>query len=236
MGKMMFIDLTRCTACRGCQVACKQWKSLPGEATRNTGTHQNPPDLSFNTLKLVRFSEPKVDGKLHWLFFPDACRHCLEPPCMGQANLDDEGAVIQDEATGAVIFTDKIANADAEAVRTACPYDIPRPEKDGKMSSKCDFCIDRISNGMKPSCVHVCPTGCMNFGTEEEMRALAKTRLEEVKKHYPQATLGNDDVRVMYLFAVDPKNYSYNAVAEAAPTGPMTRREVFASLAGKPKA
>ena len=99
-----------------------------------------------------------------------------------------------------------------------------------------DFCIDRISNGMKPSCVHVCPTGCMNYGTEEEMRALAKTRLEEVKKHNPQATLGNDDVRVMYLFAVDPKNYSYNAVAEAAPTGPMTRREVFASIAGKPKA
>ena len=85
MGKMMFMDLTRCTACRGCQVACKQWKDLPGEETRNTGSHQNPADLGFPTLKVVRFIEKTIDNKMHWLFFPDACRHCLEPPCMGQA-------------------------------------------------------------------------------------------------------------------------------------------------------
>ena len=56
MGKLFFIDLTRCTGCRGCQIACKQWKNLPAEETRNTGSHQNPPDLSYVTLKTDRKS------------------------------------------------------------------------------------------------------------------------------------------------------------------------------------
>ena len=46
-GKTFFVDLSRCTGCRGCQVACKQWKNKPVEPTENTGSHQNPPDLSW---------------------------------------------------------------------------------------------------------------------------------------------------------------------------------------------
>lgn len=56
-GKTFFVDLSRCTGCRGCQVACKQWKNKPVEPTENTGSHQNPPDLSWQTLKVVRFTE-----------------------------------------------------------------------------------------------------------------------------------------------------------------------------------
>ena len=45
MAKAFFVDLTRCTGCRGCQIACKQWKTLPAEETTNRGGHTNPPDL-----------------------------------------------------------------------------------------------------------------------------------------------------------------------------------------------
>ena len=54
MSKSFFIDTTVCTACRGCQVACKQWHNLPAERTTNQGSYQNPPDVSFDTYKLVR--------------------------------------------------------------------------------------------------------------------------------------------------------------------------------------
>ena len=57
MAKSFFIDTSRCTACRGCQVACKQWKKQPAETTENWGSYQNPRDLSPSTFKLVRFSE-----------------------------------------------------------------------------------------------------------------------------------------------------------------------------------
>ena len=31
--RTFLIDLTRCTGCRGCQVACKQWNQLEAEKT-----------------------------------------------------------------------------------------------------------------------------------------------------------------------------------------------------------
>ena len=74
MSNAFFIDTTRCTGCRGCQVACKQWHDLPAEKTENRGTFENPPDLSFSTYKLVRMRETETDGKLKWLFFPEQCR------------------------------------------------------------------------------------------------------------------------------------------------------------------
>ena len=92
MGKMFFIDLTRCTACRGCQVACKQWHEHKAVPTKQTGTHQNPPDLTPFNFKVVRFSEHKLDGRVVWLFFPDQCRHCVNPPCKDAADAYVPGA------------------------------------------------------------------------------------------------------------------------------------------------
>mgnify|MGYP000958045258 CR=1 FL=1 len=91
MGKMFFVDLTRCTACRGCQIACKQWKNLPAEKTRNSGSHQNPPDLSGQTIRVVRFKETAdKNGKVSWNFFPEQCRHCVDAPCKAQADMESE--------------------------------------------------------------------------------------------------------------------------------------------------
>ena len=104
MGKMFFVDLTRCTACRGCQIACKQWKNLPAEKTRNSGSHQNPPDLSGQTVRVVRFKEAAdKNGKVSWNFFPEQCRHCVDAPCKAQADMESENAFLHDEATGAVV-------------------------------------------------------------------------------------------------------------------------------------
>jgi len=64
--KTFFIDTTKCTACRGCQIACKQWNKLPATETHNWGSYQNPADLSFDTFKLVRYSEVVSGGKLNW--------------------------------------------------------------------------------------------------------------------------------------------------------------------------
>ena len=216
MGKAIFVDLTRCTGCRGCQVACKQWKNLPGEETRNTGSHQNPPDLSDKTIRLVRFTEGKIDGKMDWLFFPEQCRHCYMPPCVGTADNIGSNILLHDEETGAVC-TGKAAHLvaadDAKDIRESCPYDIPRSGKDGKGVFKCDFCFDRITNGMLPSCVLSCPTSALVFGEEEEMVALAKERLKEVRKRFPKAYLGDPDgVRVIYLYQTDHRLYYQDSI------------------------
>lgn len=233
MGKSFFVDLTRCTACRGCQVACKQWKKLPANETQNWGSHQNPKDLDFITYKLVRFNELEDKGGMKWLFFPDQCRHCMEPPCKMMADGYDEQAILKDELTGAVIYTQKTKAIEGMTGEELCPYNIPRMDEKTKVWSKCDMCYDRVHNGLLPACVQSCPTGAMNFGDREEMIELANKRLEEVKKRYPEAVLGNvDDVRVFFLFQQKPEQYFKWAVAEAnIPSGPMTRRSLLAGLA-----
>jgi formate dehydrogenase iron-sulfur subunit len=223
----MFIDTTLCTGCRGCQVACKQWHDMPAEDTRNNGSYQNPADLSFATYKLVRMSEEVVDGRLHWLFFPDQCRHCIDPPCLEVA--DDAGAVYRDPATGAVLYTLRTRELGADDVIESCPYNIPRKAADDTLA-KCDFCNDRIHNGEVPACVKTCPTGAMNFGPLEEMRALARFRLEAVKNRWPSALLADaDEVRVIYLLAVEPGLYHGNAVATAGARG-LTRQAAFRKM------
>jgi len=210
-GKSFFIDTSLCTACKGCQVACKQWHDLPAEKTVNRGTYQNPADLSFVTYKLVRFNETVVDGKLKWLFFPDQCRHCLEPPC--EMTAEDPRAIFRDPATGAVLFTANSKDIDTQEVIEACPYNIPRTARDGTLA-KCDMCNDRVRNGLLPACVKTCPAGAMNFGDRDEILVMAKNRLATVKKTYPKAKLLNpDDVRVIYLVTEDPMLYHSFAVA-----------------------
>jgi formate dehydrogenase iron-sulfur subunit len=210
-GKSFFIDTTRCTACKGCQVACKQWHDLPAEETTNRGSYQNPADLSFDTYKLVRMEEAVVGGKLKWLFFPDQCRHCLEPPC--ELTADNPKAIFRDPATGAVIYTTYTKDLDTRAVIDSCPYNIPRAAEDGTLA-KCDMCIDRVENGLLPACVKVCPTGTMNFGSRDEMLALARKRLAEVKKLSPDAQLLDpDDIRVIFLVTEKPQLYHNFAVA-----------------------
>ncbi|MDM8514959.1 4Fe-4S dicluster domain-containing protein [Desulfobacterales bacterium HSG16] len=225
-GKAFFIDTTLCTACRGCQVACKQWHDLPAEKTVNRGSYQNPEDLSFFTYKLLRMKEEVVDGKLKWLFFPDQCRHCIEPPCKDQAG--DPDAVYSDPATGAVLYTANTKGLDPDELE--CPYDIPRKGPDG-IIAKCDMCNDRVHNGLLPACVKTCPTGAMNFGDLAEMTDLAKKRLEKAREKYPKAALLDPlDVRVIYLVTESPDLYHESAVAAFRPVRGVTRQSALKKL------
>ena len=216
--KSFFIDTTKCTACRGCQIACKQWNRNPGTKTIQRGTHQNPVDLSFFTFKLVRFNEIEVPGgEPKWYFFPDQCRHCIEPPCKDTAESLGCKAITKDEATGAVIFDPKVKvkTGDFKTIRESCPYDIPRHEERMGVMAKCTMCFDRIKEGMLPACAKTCPTGAMNFGDRKAILEMANKRLGEVKAVYKDAMLANpDDIRTIYLLTDDPKKYHKFAVAE----------------------
>lgn len=235
-GKSFFVDLTKCTACRGCQVACKQWNKLPAEQTRNHGSHQNPMDVSAITYKTVHMKELADDqgNMIDWLFFPEQCRHCTEPPCKLTADAYDDQAILQDAATGVITFTEKTKDLpDFDEIREACPYNIPRQHAETKVMTKCTMCFDRVQNGLVPACVQSCPTGTMNFGDRDEMLALAEKRLAEVQKKYPDAVLGDAEmVRVIYLFQSPPNAYHDFAVASATLPGLMDRKAMFARLFG----
>jgi formate dehydrogenase iron-sulfur subunit len=211
---------------------------LPANKTKQYGwgSHQNPQDLNPNNYKLVRFTE-RLDenGVVRWNFFPDQCRHCVEPPCKDMADTVVEGAILHDKETGAVLYTDKtrlLSEDDFASVRDACPYNIPRRDPETGLVSKCTMCNDRVHAGMLPACVKSCPTGAMNFGERDEMLTLANRRLAKVRKTFPEAMLVDPaDVNVIYLIADKPEFFGEYVVAENAPS--MGRRQLLAK-AGRP--
>jgi formate dehydrogenase iron-sulfur subunit len=70
------------------------------------------------------------------------------------------------------------------------------------------MCYDRIKKGLQPACVAACPSGALNFGTEQEMLGLAEKRARELKaagaNHAQIYGQGN---RVIYVLLSEPANY-----------------------------
>lgn len=214
-GKFFLIDTTRCTACRGCQVACQEWNKLPATKTTQTGTHQNPPNWNAVTYRVVRFAEhPAKKNYMAWLFFSDACRHCLDPPCKQEADTLVKDAIVIDK-NGAVLYTKKTKQLakDYQQIKDACPWSVPQLNKSTGLMTKCHMCHDRVSAGLLPACVKACPTGALNFGDEAAIKQLAVERLAEAKKRYGEGAqiLDTSDVRAWYLVVEDLAMYYKSA-------------------------
>ena len=174
--KIKLCDLSKCTGCRGCQLACKQWNQLPAKQTFNTGTYQNPPDLQPNTWNIIRFQEiSDGNGGVDWLFRHDACMHCTDAACV---KVCPSGALHYTKY-GTVALDDSKCIGCKECV-VACPFEVPKYDPETDKILKCDMCYSRIENDMEPACVKACPTGALMFGDKAEMLKIAYKRAKEL--------------------------------------------------------
>ena len=174
--KIKLCDLSKCTGCRACQLACKQWNGLPAKQTFNTGTYQNPPDLQPNTWNIIRFQEiSDGNGGVDWLFRHDACMHCTDAACV---KVCPSGALYHTKY-GTVGLDDSKCIGCKECV-SACPFEVPRYDPETDKILKCDMCYSRIDNDMEPACVKACPTGALQFGDKNEMLKVAYERAGEL--------------------------------------------------------
>ena len=95
--------------------------------------------------------------------FSLACNHCEEAPCMKNC---PALAYTRDKETGAIIHHVE-ACIGCKYCTWACPYDAPKFNEATQIVEKCNFCVDRISDGKQPACVMACPVGALSFGQEE---------------------------------------------------------------------
>jgi formate dehydrogenase iron-sulfur subunit len=194
------IDVSRCIGCKACQAACLEWNDLRDEVGTNTGSYQNPPDLTANSWTLMRFAEFEENGKLEWLIRKDGCMHCADPGCL--AACPSPGAIVQ-YANGIVDFISENCIGCGYCIK-GCPFNIPRlSKKDGK-AYKCSLCSDRAAVGLEPACAKACPTQAISFGTKPDMLELASFRVGELRERgYQQAGLydppGVGGTHVMYV-------------------------------------
>ncbi len=219
----MLLDLDKCTACRGCQAACKEWNDLAAEPTRQTGTYQNPPDLCPTTLTLIEFQEKEMDGRLGWYFFNKRCVHCTQAACVDVCPT----AALQHNALGFVSFNRDACNGCGYCAEF-CPFQIPRMEMldgfQGKAkASKCTFCQDRVTNGIVPACAKTCPTGAITFGDRDALIEAGKNRVAALQSRgktnarlYGETELGG--LHQMYVL---PETASWYGLPES-PQMPAT--------------
>ena len=209
--KAILYDATRCTGCRGCQAACKQWNDLEAEETSNWGSYENPPDLTARTWLKMRFIETSDNGTLRWLFNRRSCMHCTDAGCVracpSQALYhDDLGFVGVDRGrcTGCGYCVE------------ACPFDVPRMDGSrwsvSAKADKCTFCMDRVPNGLEPACVKTCPPKALIYGDRADLVAIGKSRvasLGENARLYGDTEL--DGLHVMYVLDGTPEEYGLPA-------------------------
>jgi formate dehydrogenase iron-sulfur subunit len=160
------IDVTTCIGCKACEVACLEWNGYPFRETVFDNTYQTMPDLAWNYYNLIRFNEHTAsDGAFSWLMRKDGCMHCADPGCLRACPSD--GAIVQ-YANGIVDFQQDHCIG-CEYCVTGCPFNIPKFNSETKKVYKCTLCSDRVGAGLEPACVKACPTGCLHFGSREDM-------------------------------------------------------------------
>ena len=175
------VDTTTCIGCKACEIACQEWNDLPFAQTTFDNTYQTMPTTQWNFWNLIKFNEHESgDGNMMLLMRKDQCMHCAEPGCLAACPAD--GAIVQ-YTNGIVDFQQDHCIGCGYCI-TGCPFDIPKFNSNTKKVYKCTLCSDRVSVGLEPACIKSCPTGCLHFGTKDDMKDLAQKRATQLREHY----------------------------------------------------
>jgi formate dehydrogenase beta subunit len=181
------IDTTTCIGCKACEVACLEWNGYPFRETVFDNTYQTMPETAWNYWNLIKFNEvEKPDGSVSLLMRKDQCMHCAEPGCLAACPAD--GAIVQ-YSNGIVDFQQDHCIGCGYCVN-GCPFNIPKFNPATKTMFKCTLCVDRVTEGLEPACIKSCPTGCLHFGSKDDMKDLAETRAQQLRDHYGFANAG----------------------------------------------
>lgn len=169
------LDANRCLGCGLCAEACKQenhvpegpffrtWieryvitKPKPGSGQARGETLVDSPQggmRGFGELPV-----PKEDIQ-HTFFVPKLCNLCAHSPCVQVCPV---GATF-DAPDGTVLIDPKYCIGCGFCIQ-ACPYGCRFLNPATKTAEKCTLCYHRITRGLKPACVEVCPTQARIFG------------------------------------------------------------------------
>ena len=160
-------------------MACLEWNGYPFRETVFDNTYQTMPDLAWNYYNLIRFNEHTARGRhLQLAHAQRRCMHCADPGCLRACPAD--GAIVQ-YANGIVDFQQENCIGCQYCV-TGCPFNIPKFNPETKKVHKCTLCSDRVGAGLEPACIKACPTGCLHFGSKDDMKELADKRATQLTR------------------------------------------------------
>jgi Fe-S-cluster-containing dehydrogenase component len=207
---LMAIDVNRCIGCGLCAEACKKENHVPAGPFYRTWIERyiikkpkagstevrgevlvDSPDGGMHGFKDVPVAKTDI---LHSFFVPKLCNLCGHSPCVQVCPV---GATF-DAPDGAVLIDPNYCIGCGFCIQ-ACPYGCRFLNPQTKTAEKCTLCYHRITRGLKPACVEICPTQARIFGdlknpvpNDPLQEFMQKNRVFNLKPH-----LGTEP-RVMY--------------------------------------
>jgi len=185
---LMVIDANRCIGCGLCAEACKKENHVPEGPYYRTWIERyiikKPEPGSAEAQGEVLVDSPKggtegfqdtpvpKEDILHSFFVPKLCNLCHHSPCVQVCPV---GATF-DAPDGAVLIDPNYCIGCGFCIQ-ACPYGCRFMSPVTHTAEKCTLCYHRITRGLKPACVEVCPTQARIFG--------------DLKNPEPEDPLGN---------------------------------------------
>ncbi len=164
---MLLQDKRRCIGCLACTVACKVNKGLD--------PYPNPVDV-INLGPILEDGIPKGVS----VFMP--CFHCEEPWCVYAC---PTGAM-KKRGNDGIVFVEQSLCIGCKSCIYACPWGAPQFDtKKGKVV-KCDYCMERIDQGLKPACVTICISHCLKFGKATEVQDPRRSRYAMESTAFPR--------------------------------------------------
>lgn len=172
MQKGFYLDLTRCTSCYACVIACK---------ARNTPLEEKVYWRSVITLETGTYPAVRLAN------VSLSCLHCRAPACKEVCPTK----AIRKRAEDGIVIVNQNLCIGCKMCLMACPFGIPQFGKNGMMQ-KCDFCLDRLEKALDPACVNVCPSKALHAGSMEELSSLAarKSAIRLIRSTDPSFFLG----------------------------------------------
>jgi len=208
---LMALDIEQCIGCGLCVEACKTENHVPkGSSYFRTWIERyiikrpRPGSSEARGETLVDSPNGGMDGFppalvpreeiLKSFFVPKLCNLCAHSPCVQACPV---GATF-DTPDGVVLVDPNYCIGCGFCIQ-ACPYGCRFMNPETKTAEKCTLCYHRITRGLKPACVEVCPTEARIFGDLKNpvaddpiQKFIEKNKLQSLKPH-----LGTEP-RVMY--------------------------------------
>jgi formate dehydrogenase iron-sulfur subunit len=199
-----FTDTSICIGCKACEVACKEWNQLEGNAPEFRDSYDNTGQLDAQNWRHVNFIETLPDnngvvmtptpilGGQAWLMMSDVCKHCQNAACL---EVCPTQAITRTEFDTVLIQQD-LCNGCRYCI-SACPYGVIGFNDQTGTAHKCTLCYDRLKADLQPACAKACPTESIKFGYVEDLHKAADDRLAALQTAgYSKAQLYGRDSSV----------------------------------------
>jgi anaerobic dimethyl sulfoxide reductase subunit B (iron-sulfur subunit) len=169
-----FIDTTRCTNCKTCEIACKDANdSAVGRRMRRVRTFEGgefPSVFAYNISM--------------------SCNHCEDPACVRQC----PARAYSKRASDGIVIHNPEKCIGCRYCTWVCPYGAPQYDATEGRVRKCNLCVDELDRGATPICVSSCPLRAIEIGFLDEITQRPGTTLNILST--PSAEITRPSIRL----------------------------------------